>query len=238
MKDHNVLIVIPAKGMSTRLPGKNTRPFRGRPLLDWTIDHALDSDMSTDICITSDCPEILDVFCYGRSHVYGVLRSDSLSGDIPTDPVIRHAVQTMEKSYNKVYDIVVTLQCTSPVRPDWLIDDCIRQLISDPGASSIVTVHCPGHFIWMLNPDNYDYGWSQVNLNNRPLSQELHPNEMGYVENGSVVVTIRDELMSQRTRVARPVVCRPIDPVYGVDIDTEIHFKIAEFISEYLEGLR
>lgn len=220
-----VLAVIPAKGRSTRIPGKNMKDFAGQPLLYHTIEAARISEWVNWVCVSSDCPEILK---YGLAQfAYSVPRSDALcQDDTPTDPVIVHAVRYMEQQIGVTFDMIVTLQCTSPIRPKDLIDDCVKTLHRDPGANTVLTVHRAGHFGWMLSYDKY--GWFQINAHRRPVSQDLEPNDMLYVENGSVVATDRNALLGSCERVVHPVTCLPVDKRYAIDIDDEIDFTMAE----------
>jgi len=220
-----VLVVIPAKGRSTRIPGKNMKDFAGQPLLYWTIMAARESQWVTSTCVSSDCPEILN-YAFDKG-VTPVPRDDSLCQDsTPTDPVIVHAVGFIQSVFEISFDMVVTLQCTSPVRPKDLIDDCIKTLYRDPGANSVVTVHNAGHFAWQLSFDTMD--WCQVNAHRRPVSQNFEPSDRIYMENGSVVVTRKKELLMHNHRVVEPVNCLPIEGKYSIDIDNQDDFTMAE----------
>jgi CMP-N-acetylneuraminic acid synthetase len=222
-----VLAVIPAKGRSTRIPGKNMKDFNGQPLLYWTIQDSVQSKWVTYTGVSSDCPEILS---YATQHgALAIPRADDLcQDDTPTDPVILHAVKYVQQALQMEFDMVVTLQCTSPVRPDDLVDDCIKALYSDPGSNSVVTVHDAGHFAWQLSFDNFN--WCQVNAHRRPVSQKMDPADKIYMENGSVVVTRAHELLAKWERVVPRVKCYPIDSKFAIDIDTEDDFMMAESI--------
>jgi N-acylneuraminate cytidylyltransferase len=226
-----VLAVIPAKGRSIRVPGKNMKDFNGQPLLHWTLEAARQSSWVTHFAVSSDCPEILS-WARDTHHAYAVPRDPELCAHhVTLDPVIFDAVEFMEGYLEgRQYDMVVTLQPTCPIRPRDLIDDCVKALWHDPGANSLVTVHDAGHFAWQLSWA--DYTWKQVNAHRRPNSQEMEPTDQVYMENGSVVVTRL--LKYNGERVLAPVTCYPINPVFGMDIDTEVQFKIAEGIHELM----
>lgn len=224
-----VLAVIPAKGKSTRIPGKNMKDFNGQPLLYWTVEHARAAHWVTYTVVTSDCEEILG---YGQGMgCMAVHRSPLLCRDItPLDPVIVHAVTSCELALGMDFNMVATLQCTSPNRPNDLIDDCIKSLYKSPWAESVVTVHHAGHFGWMLSYDQV--GWCQINAHRRPNSQDFEPHDHLYIEDGSVMVTRKQALLEHGSRVVKPVNCFSIDRAWAIDIDEQTDFIMAESLAK------
>ena len=78
----NCVAIIPARGGSKGIPGKNTILVAGKPLLAWSIEHALRSAEIHSVWVTSDSPEILDI-----ANTYGartILRPADISGDKAT----------------------------------------------------------------------------------------------------------------------------------------------------------
>ena len=115
MNQSKILIVIPARGQSKGIPRKNLRLMAGKPLISYAIDIALrlKSIYNADVAVDTDDLEIAEVVSgYG---VEVVMRPESLAGDAVTlDPVIYHATKEMEIRQNIEYDIVITMQATSP----------------------------------------------------------------------------------------------------------------------------
>src|ERR1043166_2977471 len=113
MKSDKTLFVIPARGGSKRLPGKNIRPLAGKPLILYSVDTARQFVEDSDICITTD-----DVGIKGVVEEYGLkvpfIRPDYLATDTATshDPLV-HAVKFYQ-SQGIYYDGL--LQPTSPLR--------------------------------------------------------------------------------------------------------------------------
>ena len=109
-----ILAVIPARGDSKGIPRKNIRLLAGKPLIYHCIRTAQHCTAITDIAVTTDNAEIADI-----AEQYGaevVLRPASLATDeVTLDPVVHHAVGIMEKRHGAAYDVVVTLQPTSPL---------------------------------------------------------------------------------------------------------------------------
>lgn len=134
-----VLAIIPARGGSKGLPGKNIRPLCGKPLIGWTIEQAKASRYITDIFVSTDSQEIADV-----AKQFGVdvpeLRPAELASD--TAPSSGFVVYTIEKlrAQGKEYDYIILLEPTSPLREVEDIDRSIEILSAHPEADSIVGV--------------------------------------------------------------------------------------------------
>jgi pseudaminic acid cytidylyltransferase len=105
--------VIPARGGSKRIPGKNIRPFCGRPMIAWPISEAIRSGCFDQVIVSTDCPKIAEVACaHGASAPF--LRPADLSDDhTGTVPVIRHAVEWLQ-SQDREPDEVCCIYATAP----------------------------------------------------------------------------------------------------------------------------
>lgn len=119
-----VLGLIPARGGSKGIPGKNLTLLGGKPLLVWTIDGARASSAIDAIVVSSDDSNILDVATKHGAMI--VVRPAELSRDnTGMMPVVVHALGAM-KEQNKSFDTLVLLQPTSPLRAAQDIDGCIE----------------------------------------------------------------------------------------------------------------
>jgi CMP-N,N'-diacetyllegionaminic acid synthase len=128
----DVLGLIPARGGSRGIPGKNLALLGGRPLLAWTCEHALASRRLTRVAVSTDSAEIA-----AAARDFGVEVIDRppelAEDDTPMLPVVRHAVDVSGA------DVVVLLQPTSPLRrPDDV--DAAFELWRSSGADSVVSV--------------------------------------------------------------------------------------------------
>ena len=112
--DPRVVALIPARGGSKGLPGKNIRPFNGQPLLGWTIEAAKACSKIERVILSTDCEAIADV---GRQ--FGALvemRPAALGSDTAsTADVVRHHLSGWSAA-GAAADVVVLLQPTSPLR--------------------------------------------------------------------------------------------------------------------------
>lgn len=138
MTTRKALALIPARGGSKALPGKNVKPLGGKPLIAWSAETARESGLFQKIILSTDSPEIAAA---GRACGLEVpfLRPAEISGDAtPMLPVIRHALEHCAKE-GFVPDLVVLLQPTSPFRGPNLLRDAARKIL-DEGWDSVVGV--------------------------------------------------------------------------------------------------
>lgn len=135
-----ILAIIPARGGSKGVSRKNIRPCCGKPLIAWTIESAQQSKCLDRLVVSTEDNEIESI-----SRSYGaevIQRPPSLATDEATTlSVLQHALSVIDA------EIVVLLQCTSPVRDEGLIDRCIRKFI-EYDADSVATGFISKHYEW------------------------------------------------------------------------------------------
>lgn len=134
MKD---LVLIPARGGSRGIPGKNIRPLNGKPLIYYTLDAACAVTSPENICVSTDSDEIIGIV---REYGLGVpfKRPDYLATDTAGSyEVILHAIDFYEQK-GMHYDRVVLLQPTSPFRTETHIREAL--ILYQPGLDMIVSV--------------------------------------------------------------------------------------------------
>ena len=228
-----VIGVIPARGGSKVIPRKNVAPMGGKPLVWHSIRSAVDSNLITEVILSTDDEEIAEI---GRAEgVTVVNRPKHLAEDTtPTEPVLRHAIEWWESERGKRCDLVVLLQPTSPVRKPGRIDEAVRMLL-DTNSDSLVSV-CEEHaFFWKKHGDqvigSYDF-------RNRPRRQDI--SNPTYRENGSIYISRRDLLMNEDCRLGGKIALFSMPPEESVEIDAPFDLwlcgKIIEDISR--DGFR
>lgn len=132
-----ILIVIPAKGGSSRLPGKNIASLNGKPMIDYTIAEARNSRRASRIIVTTDDDEI-DALVRSRG-IEVVRRPPSLGGDVPLFDVYKHAA--MQIGIEKV-DILIGLQVDHPDR-NVRVDDALA-MFEGKGADFLYSTEASG----------------------------------------------------------------------------------------------
>lgn len=218
----NILCVIPVRGGSKGVPGKNLRPVAGRPLVEWTIGHALGSTTSMRVIVSTDSEEIAEV-ARGAGAEVPFLRPAELASDTaPTEPTVLHAID-WARSAGWEPDIVVLLQATSPIRRADSIDRAIAQLVAE-GADSLVGVVPSSPFLWRQG----DPPVAGYTVSARPRRQDMTEEMIPLRETGSLYVTRTRIYDEYANRLGGRISLFVMDEREGLDIDTEVDLAIAE----------
>jgi len=183
----STIAIIPARGGSRGIPRKNLVPVCGKPLLAWSIEHALGASSVDAVYVSSDCDEILAVAqSFGAR---AIARPAELSGDGATsESAWLHAVDVIESQNGKV-DLVVGMQATSPVRDAHDLDAAIEQFHRESLDSLVAACEVHDFFLWRrvdgtAEGINHDY-------RARRRRQDIAPS---FLENGSFYI-FRPELL-------------------------------------------
>lgn len=150
MSHPRTLALIPARGGSRRLPGKNLAALGGRPLIRWTIEAALGAQSVHDVVVSTDDPAIAKVATAAGAEVPFLRPKDIADDHSTTEEVMRHALQTLAEA-GRVWDLLVLLQPTSPLRISTDIDDAVS-LFRERQASAVISVCLTDHPPEWCNP--------------------------------------------------------------------------------------
>ena len=213
----NILAVIPARGGSKGIPRKNVRLMNGEPLISYAIKNSLHSKYITDVVVTTDDEEIVNISkCYGAEVI---IRDNSLAEDhITLDPVIYDATIKTEEQKKKKYDIVITLQPTSPVLKVSTLDNAIENFIENNYDTIISAVNRP-HLSWGEKDKQI------VPQYEKRLNRQLLPKN--YVETGAFLITKRD-IMKEMSRIGEKVSIYEVPEEESVDIDSKEDWMLCE----------
>ena len=134
-----ILAIIPARGGSKGLPNKNIKLLNGKPLIAWTIEQAKNSKYIDEVFVTTDCNKIADV-----AETFGIkvpfLRPPELSTDTASSmDVVEHVISFFKKNAI-LFDFIVLLEPTSPLRKENDIDNAICSCISNEFADGIISL--------------------------------------------------------------------------------------------------
>jgi len=221
-----ILALIPARGGSKRLPGKNIRLLGGKPLVIWSIDVVKNLTEICDILVSTDDPKIADV-CKDVGATVPWLRPTYLATDTASSvDVAIHALDWYEAEKGDV-DGLLLLQPTSPFRSQKTVKRGI-ELFSSHGHQSVLGVSpTHDHPMWCLTvQDDYLVPFlPEHGLRSR--SQDLAP---AYVVNGSFYLISPAELRSCHSFFGvktLPLLIK--SQKEAVDIDTEFDMKLADY---------
>ena len=138
-----VLAVIPARGGSKGLPGKNIRPLMGKPLLAHSVALAALLGENVRCIVSTDDPEIAEAARAAGAEVPFMRPADLASDSAPMSVVLRHALEAMESLDGTTYDMVLLLDPTSPTRTPESINEAIATLGGSPELDGVVAVSEP-----------------------------------------------------------------------------------------------
>ena len=233
------LCVIPARGGSRGVPRKNLRAVAGKPLIVWTIEQALGAAMElaapddVRVVVSSDDEEIASVAAAAGAEV-PFRRPPELAGDeTATEPVVLHALGALAALTPGGYrpDAVVLLQATSPCRRAGSIAAAIRQFEHER-LDSIVGVVPESPFLWRAT----DPATPSYDVGRRLRRQDFAPTDHLYRETGSIYVTRTHIYEQQANRLGGRMGLFVMDPLEGVDVDTELDLRLAERCLEHLHA--
>ena len=138
-----VLAIIPARGGSKSIPGKNIYPILGKPLLAYTIESAKKSKLINRVIVSTDDPKIAEIAQKYGAEVPFTRPSKLAEDNTPDFPVFQHTLNWLEEKENYKPDIIVHLWATSPFRKDGDIDKAIEMLIENPDADCVRSITTP-----------------------------------------------------------------------------------------------
>jgi len=218
--------LIPARSGSKSIPLKNIKPILGKPLIAYTIEEALKSKYLERIIVSTDDTQIAQIAKeYGAEVPF--IRPAELSTDTsPTLPVIQHALMYLE-SKGYIPDFVVLLQPTSPLRQVKHIDEAIKKILETNADSVITITESEIHPYWMCKLIG-DKVYPFMDIGGASLRRQELP--AIYRLNGAVVVSKREVIGKDwQQQDVRAIL---MEPIYSIDIDTDLDFYLAEKLME------
>lgn len=137
-----------ARAGSKGLPGKNTYPLLGKPLLEWTLDYLIASPLIDKVVVSTDDPYIIENYKTSySSKVYVQHRPPSLSGDYTTtESVLSYICHELGDSFLSQYDYGVYMQITEPFRPPDILENCVTKYLSSNCDSVFAAVESHKNF--------------------------------------------------------------------------------------------
>jgi len=221
-----ILGIIPARGGSKGIPGKNLALLAGRPLLEYTCAAARASRRLTRIAVSTDSDDI--AAAAQRLGVTVIRRPAALAADdTPMLPVLKHAVDTMAADAGCEADVFVLLQPTSPLRRAAHIDAAV-DLLSETGADAVVSVvEVPHHFnpVSLMRLEN----GRLAPCNDGPPITRRQDKPRLFARNGPAVIAARRQVLDRGSLYEGDVRALVMDRRSSVDIDDETDLRLAEF---------
>ena len=228
MNKSDILIVIPARGGSKRLPRKNVKPLAGKPLICWTIEAALKAKLDAKIIVTSDDDEILGLAdAYKSKGVYKRKRPGNLATDTASTVDAIIDVIESEESLGNNPQTIILLQPTSPLRNEADIRNAFL-LYNDTEANthrdtvvSVCEVEHPTAWVGYVKDDMSFKGTKILNKRSQDYEKE-------YRLNGAVYVACVEYILKEKSLFTSELKASIMSRLGSIDIDEEIDFKVCE----------
>ncbi|WP_299475873.1 acylneuraminate cytidylyltransferase family protein [uncultured Roseibium sp.] len=228
------IAIIPARGGSKGLPGKNIKLLDGHPLIAYPISAARLSGACDEIIVTTDSEEIADVARrYGANVPF--IRPRELAQDLSTtEETLQHALASYEELANEAFDICVFLTATDIFRnPAW-IKQAVDALKNDPDLESAFSVQGTHKNYWIKNDDDEGYSRLQewmASYSSRQVRKKIYREDTGLTcasrahlwRNGRRIGDSISPIINDRTET-------------GLDIHSEFDFFLCEQAIAWLKA--
>jgi CMP-N,N'-diacetyllegionaminic acid synthase len=218
-----VVVIIPARSGSKGIKNKNIISVCDKPLIYWSIQHALNSKYISSVWVSSDGEEILDL-----ARKYGantIKRPQLISGNsASSESAWIHAYEEIKKQ-GEEFDLILGMQATSPIRESKDLDAAIEKFV-DCGYDSLFSAcSIKDFFIWKrvdkkYTPVNYD-------ANNRKHRQDI---EKSFLENGSFYLFKSDMFLKKKNRLFGKIGVYEMEDHKMFQIDEPSDVKLCESI--------
>lgn len=217
--------VIPARGGSKGIQGKNTIPLCGKPLIAWTIEAALKVSEINRVIVSTDCSEIKQV-----AELYGaevVSRPDALSGDTAASELaLLHVLDHLKNTESYSPDIILFLQCTSPLTLPKDIEGTLQSLVKN-NADCVFTATASHQFLWKAHKSDGAISGVNHDMNSRQMRQERTAE---YIETGAVYALKVPGFKRAQHRFFGKIGIHLVPKARALEIDEHIDLELAQIL--------
>jgi CMP-N,N'-diacetyllegionaminic acid synthase len=199
----------------------------GKPLIAHSIDVAKEVGLFSHIVVSSDCSEILAIARQFGAEVFFERPADLAHDTAAKIPVIRHAFEASEAYYGEVFDVVVDLDCTSPLRLASDIRQCVDMLIDENRSNVITAMKARRSPYFNLIERNSAGHWAP----SKQLQSVVYRRQDSpdcYDMNASIYVWDRNTILTQDRLFLEDTGLYVMPEERSFDIDTPTEFKIVE----------
>lgn len=221
-----ILAIIPARGGSKGIPGKNIIDVAGKPLIAWTIEAAKKSRYIDRLILSSDDDEIIKVATQWGCEVPFKRPDELAKDDTPgIDPVL-HALSKIP-----TFDYIVLLQPTSPLRRTEDVDGCIEKCITQQANCCVSVTEPDKSPFWMYYINSKDVLEPVVSIDKKRATrrQDL---PIVYALNGAVYVARCEWLLANKTFLSEETIGYTMSKEHSIDIDSWRDLQLTKLILE------
>ncbi|MGE7690586.1 cytidylyltransferase domain-containing protein [Lysinibacillus sp. NPDC097214] len=231
----NILAIIPARSGSKSVKDKNIRPMNGKPMLAYSIEHALNSNKINRVIVSTDSEKYANIASkYGAEVPF--LRPAEISGDLSLDiEVFQHVLAYLKEEEAYVPDIVVQLRPTYPVRNVQDIDQMIDLILADDEIDSVRCIAAAKEIAYKMWRKNDDDTLTPLltdieeayNMPRQQLPKIFYQN--------ACIDVIRTSVITEKNSMSGQKI-KGYELDHNFDIDTEDEFLKAEQYLRLMEG--
>ena len=226
----SVLAIIPARGGSKGLPGKNIKELCGKPLIAWTIEQAKSCSDIDRVVVSTDDENISEVAKKHGAEVPFIRSAELASDTASTIDVIFHTVEWFKKHEDYHHEYILLLQPTSPLRTVKDIERAI-QTLKDKNAQAIVSVCEADHHPWWSNILPEDSNMKDF-LRPEILNKRRQDLPIFYRLNGAIYLAETEYLYEYNGFLGPDTFAYKTPKEHSIDIDSDMDFKLASLLLE------
>ena len=222
------LCTICMRGGSKGVPNKNLLALNGKPLMVYTIEQAIQSELFEHVVISTDSKIIAETAKTYGGEVWFIRPSDLAKDESPKIPVIRHALQESEKYFDCSFDVVIDLDITSPLRMVEDITGAYKQFVNED--ADILVTACPARKNPYFNMVEIVNGKVQLikQLNKFPQYRQNAPQVFDM--NASIYIWKREALLNYNSLFVEKTSLYIMPEERSVDIDTQFDWNLVNCI--------
>ena len=234
-KNKRILAIVPARGGSKGLPGKNNKMLNGKPLIAWSIEQAKESNLIDEIFVTTDCIEIAKT-----AKNYGIdvpfLRPEKLANDTSSSvDVAAHVLSNFENE-DIFFDYIILLEPTSPLRKKDDIDSAIHLAINNETADGVISLGEVHMEHPMIVKKVNDSGKISSYIKNVDKIDQRQQTDKAYFPYGVVYLIKTEVFKKEKSFYTDNIIPFFIERWQNYEIDDIIDFNIIELlIKKYLK---
>ena len=227
IKNNKILAIIPARGGSKRIPGKNTKLLAGKPLISYTIEAALDSQYLDKVVVSTDDEGIAQVARRWRAEV--IKRPKQLAADSSrTIEAVFHVLTSLGRE-NYIPEVLVLLPPTSPLRVTKDIDTAIELFLNKDCESLISVCSLKRTPYWVYKIEK---GYLKFLMDLASCGEGGDLSKI-YISNGAISINTTEALYKYNEFLAKKTIPYIMPYERSIDIDEEVDFKFAELLLKH-----
>jgi CMP-N,N'-diacetyllegionaminic acid synthase len=221
-----ILALIPARGGSKGIPGKNKKILGGHPLIAYSIAAGLASEHITDLVVSTDDKEIMEIALQYGAEVPFQRPSELATDETPTIDVVIHALDTLAKQ-GRHYDAICLLQPTSPFRQKGFIDESIQNFLKSGADSLVSALPVPHEYNphWVFFPEEDKLA---ISTGEKEIIKRRQDLPTAYHRDGSIYLVKTNVIEERNSLFGFSISWIESDPCFYVNIDQDADWKLAK----------